>query len=122
MKKPISRRQHGIVEYTFIPFVASAAKLAGFEDEDRAVRLTRIVSSMVTLSSLFTRAEWGPIPIIPFKFHLVIDTAIGGFSLSAPWLFDFSDNTRARNTFLAMGIVALMAGLFSQPEEMDESA
>lgn len=56
---------------------------------------------------------------MPYKMHLVLDTLGGLTALSAPWLLGFSKNTRACNTFLVIGVFGLIAGLMSQPEEMD---
>ena len=56
--------------------------------------------------------------MIPYKGHLAIDAALGAFALAAPWVFGFAGHRRARNTFLAMGMAGLSAGLLSQPSEM----
>jgi hypothetical protein len=41
--------------------------------------------------------------------------------LSAPWLFGFAKDRKARNTFLAAGLFGLLAGLLSKPEEMPQT-
>ncbi|MCK8493833.1 MULTISPECIES: SPW repeat domain-containing protein [Spirosoma] len=118
MEKPITRKQHGFTDYSYIPLVAAAPVLASFENEPTAVTLTRVLSGSILASSLFTRAEWGLVKALPFKAHLAADTAVGVLAASAPWLFGFANNTRARNTFLAIGAFGIMAGLLSKPEEM----
>lgn len=40
---------------------------------------------------------------------------------SAPWLFGFADDDRARNTFLVMSVADVLAGTLSRPEEMNRS-
>ena len=120
MDKPISRRQHAFTDYSYVPLVASAPDLVGFRDEKAATILCHVLSSTVLISSLFTRAEWGPIRVMPYKAHLAIDTVGGLTALTAPWLFGFAKNRKARNTFLAMGVFGLIAGLLSQPEEMPQ--
>ena len=112
---------HALTDYSYVPLVAAAPKLAGFEEEKTAVNLCHLLSSSILLSSLVTRAEWGPVPVMPYKAHLALDTFGGALALGAPWLFGFARNARARDTFLAMGAFGLMAGLLSQPEEMNES-
>jgi hypothetical protein len=57
---------------------------------------------------------------MPYKAHLAIDTLGGLTALTAPWLFGFAKNRKARNTFLVMGVFGLIAGLLSQPDEMPE--
>ena len=112
---------HAFTDYSYVPLVAAAPKIAGFEEEKTAVNLCHILSSSILLSSLFTRAEWGSVPVMPYKAHLALDTFGGALALGAPWLFGFAHNAKARDTFLAMGTFGLMAGLLSQPEEMSES-
>ena len=124
MEKPISRRQHGFADYTYVPLTLALPKLAGFEHQKKAVLLTKIISSNVLLSSLFTRAEWGVFKKIPFKTHLALDVAMGVFISGAPWLFGFSHHKAARNAFLALGATSLLAGTLTQADEMppDEAA
>jgi hypothetical protein len=121
VNKPISRRQHGFAEYSYITTVAAAPNLAGFEDDKTAASLCRCLSGAALATSLFTRAEWGLIRVIPYKVHVGIDFLSGILALGAPWAFGFSDNERARNTFLVMGATAVVVSLLSDPQEMPES-
>jgi hypothetical protein len=118
MEKPISRKQHGFTDYSYIPLAAAAPELFDFEDEKTAVLLSRIQAGNILLSSLLTRAEWGLFKVIPFKTHLILDVSVGVFSLTAPWLFGFSKNRNARNAFITLGLTGILAGLLSEPEEM----
>lgn len=94
----------------------------GFADDKKPAALARVLAGGILASSLLTRAEWGAAKVLPFKAHLAADTAVGLLALGAPWLFGFAGDTRARNTFLAMGALGTMAGLLSQPEEMPSHA
>lgn len=114
----ISRRQHAFTDYPYVPMVASAPDLVGFTDEKTATTLCHVLSTSILVSALFTRAEWGPIRVMPYKAHLVLDTLGGLTALTAPWVFGFAKNKKARNTFLAIGVFGLFAGLLSKPEEM----
>ncbi|MVN78441.1 hypothetical protein GO988_19085 [Hymenobacter sp. HMF4947] len=58
MEKPISRRQHGFTDYSYIPLALAIPKLAGFTDEKTATTMTRVLAGNILVSSLFTRAEW----------------------------------------------------------------
>ena len=122
MEKPISRRQHAFTDYSYVPLVSSAPTLVGFKEEKTATALCHVLSSSILISSLFTRAEWGPIPVIPYKAHLAFDTLGGLTALTAPWVFGFAKNKKARNTFLVIGVFGLIAGLLSKPEEMPKEA
>jgi len=57
MTEPISRPWHGLTDYNYIAVVSAAPKGFGFEEEKTAVRLTRVLTTTILVSSLFTRAE-----------------------------------------------------------------
>lgn len=119
MTKPISRQMHGLItDYPYVALVGSAPETVGFTDEKTAVALCRTLAGGILISSLLTRAEWGLVPAISFKAHLALDVANGLFAASAPYLFGFSENKRARNFFLVAGAFGIAAGLLSQPKEM----
>jgi len=122
MNKPITRIQHGFTDYTYIPLVSSAPHLVGFTENKTATTLCYVLSSTILASSLVTRAEWGVFKVLPYKTHLVLDVVGGLAGLSAPWLFGFAKDKKARNTFIAAGLFGLMAGLLSKPEEMPKAA
>jgi len=122
MNKPITRVQHGFTDYTYIPLVSSAPHLVGFTENKTATTLCYVLSSTILASSLVTRAEWGVFKVLPYKTHLLLDVVGGLAGLSAPWLFGFAKDKKARNTFLAAGLFGLMAGLLSKPEEMPKAA
>ncbi len=110
---------HGIAEAAYIPAIASAPETVGFTEEETATTLCRAIGGMALTSSLVTKAEWGAVQVMPYKTHLTIDFVTSAFTLAAPWLFGFSRNEKARNSFIAMGLTGLVVGLLSRPEEMD---
>jgi hypothetical protein len=117
MHKPITRAQHGIADYLYVPTVAAAPSLWRFADDRTPARLARTFSAATLVMTLFTRAEWGAVKVIPYNAHLALDVGSGVLALAAPWLFGFAQDRAARNTFLGMGIAALViAGLLSRPE------
>lgn len=122
MNQPITRVQHGFTDYSYIPLVAAAPHLLGFTDQKTATTLAYVLSSNVLASSLFTRAEWGAFKVMPYKAHLVLDVVNGLTALSAPWLFGFAKNKKARTAFVVAGVFGLLAGLLSKPEEMPKEA
>jgi hypothetical protein len=121
MRQPITRKQHGIADYTYVPSVLSAPNLAHFADDTTPARLSRAFGATSLVNTLFTRAEWGLVKVMPFKAHLAVDAVSGVAALAAPWLFGFAKDRRARNAFLAMGITTLVVTLLSRPEEMPAS-
>ena len=116
--QPLSRREHAVTDYSYIPTVAAAPELFGFADDPRAARAARVFAGTILVSTFFTRAEWGVVRVMPYKAHVTIDAAAGVAALLAPWVCGFADNRAARNTFLAMGVAGLVVGLISRPEEM----
>ena len=119
MKRPISREAHGIAEACYIPLTALSPELLHFKDEPRAANLARIMSGIMLGSALMTRAEWGLFKTVPFKAHLAADVGLGAVSLLAPWIARFSKKAAARNTFLFIGVSAIViGGLLTQRKEM----
>ncbi|RYY28049.1 MAG: hypothetical protein EOP41_03510 [Sphingobacteriaceae bacterium] len=118
MQKPITRKIHGAADYAYAALAAVLPEIAGFEQEEKAKILARIISGSTLAYTLFTRAEWGLVKVIPFKTHLATDFTAGIFTLAAPWLFKFSGSKKARNAFLVIGLTSVMASLLTQPEEM----
>ena len=122
MAKPISRQMHAVTDYAYAAFIAAAPELIGYKNEETAAALSRAVGGEVLAASLLTRYELGLIPAMSFKAHLTGDVLTGLFTIAAPWLFGFSDNARARNTFLGFGAFSVMAGLLTEPKELGESS
>lgn len=118
MNQPISRQVHGFLDYSAAPLVATAPALFGFKDEKSAANLAYVVGSSILALTAFTRAEWGLVKAVPFKTHLTIDLVTAVTALGAPWLFGFSKNAKARNTFLGIGATLLLTGLLTKHEEM----
>ena len=118
MLGPISRRAHGLTDYSYIPLVAASPYLVGFASQPTPTRLAWVLAGVILAASLFTRAEWGLFRVLPFKLHLVGDMGVGLIAAALPFLFGFADQPAARNTFLVAGAFGLLAGLMSRPEEM----
>lgn len=122
MNRPISRQQHGLLDYGYVPLVAAAPNLLGFAVNKTPATLARAIAGGVLATTLMTRAEWGLVKVLPFKAHLAADVVVGALSLGAPWLFGFAKDTRARNAFLGIGVLGLMVDLLTQPTEMPTGA
>jgi hypothetical protein len=118
MRQLIGRKQHGVADYTYVPTVLAAPNLVHFASNTTPARLSRGFAAASLANALFTRAEWGAVKVLPYRAHLAIDAGTGVAALAAPWMFGFSNDRRARNTFLAMGVTALVVTLLSHPEEM----
>jgi hypothetical protein len=119
MSKPISRPLHGALDYGYGAAIAGAPELFDFKNEPTAAILCRAMGALTTLTSLCTRYEMGVLRVLPFKMHLAGDALTGIFALAAPFALGFSENAKARNTFLGFGILALLVAALTQNEEMN---
>lgn len=121
MPKPISRKMHGMAaDYPYALLTAAAPLLLGFRKEKTPSLLAYILGGSTLLSSLFTSYEAGAVKKMPFKAHLALDAVSGITALAAPWLFGFSKNTRARNTFLGIGLLALAVTSLTEMENYED--
>lgn len=120
MKKPITRRAHGIADYSYAIIVSALPELAGFTHEKKATLLCRVLGGGALSYSLLTKAEWGVIRTIPFKAHLLLDFSANLLTLGSPWLLGFSKNKRARNAVVATALTGLLTSILTENEEMDE--
>lgn len=119
MKKPISRLVHGVLDYKYAASIAAAPEVLGFVDEEPTATLAcRVLGIGTLLASIFTRYELGIVRVMPFKMHLLGDLLTGITALALPFALKFSDNARARNTFLGFGVLALAVSFLTQAEEM----
>jgi hypothetical protein len=109
---------HGVADYAYAPLMFTAPQLMGFEDEQKAATVCRVVGVGVLAATMLTRAEWGVCKVIPFKVHLILDVPVSLFSLAAPWIFGFARNAKARNTFIAIGFAGAVVTGLSEPQEM----
>jgi hypothetical protein len=119
MEMPITRQQHGAIDYAYSAAVAFLPELANFKDNKTATTLCRTLAGGALLYSMLTKAEWGVAKVIPFKTHLAIDFTTSLFALAAPWLLGFSGNAKARNAVLGVGLAGLTASVLTQPDEME---
>jgi len=127
MKTPIiPRRLHGAADYLYVPAAAAAPALFGFAHHRTPARLARLVSGGVLASTVLTRAEWGIWKAMPYRMHLTLDFAAGVGVVAMPWLAGFAHDRRARNTFLALGVISvaasLLSGVFGAAKEMPPPA
>jgi hypothetical protein len=118
MKKPITRKLHGLIDYSYAAIVPLLPELAGFNHNDDAKNLCRTVGGGALLYTALTKAEWGAVKVLPFKAHLLIDLSVSLFNISAPWVMGFNKNKAARNTFVAIGLIGTLASLATEAREM----
>ena len=122
MDQPISRAQHGVLDWIYAPTLAALPSVVKFDRDSAPATAARIMAGSAAATTMFTRFEAGLVRVIPFKVHLGLDVALSAFALAAPWLLGFKDDARARNTFVAVGLFGLAVGALTQPTEMPDDA
>lgn len=109
----IKKNEHGFSDYSYVPIVFMAPKIAGFEDNKRVALLCRAFAGIVLGYSLFTKAKWGAVKVIPYKTHATLDLASGVAALAVSQLEAVKEDKPAGTTFKLMGIVGLTVGILS---------
>lgn len=109
----IKKNEHVFADYSYVPAVFMAPKLAGFENNKQAANLCRAFSGIVLGYSLFTKAKWGVVKVIPYKTHAALDLISGVSALAASQLEFVKDDKPASTTFKLMGIVGITVGILS---------
>lgn len=103
MRRPISPRVHGVIDYSTSAAVAAAPKLLDFPPAAR--NLCASLAGGYTALSSVTDYPLAARRVVPFKAHGLAEAAIGLALPAAPWLLGFAGHRAARNFFF--GLTAL---------------
>ena len=110
MKKPISPRTHGIIDYATVLTVAAAPKMFGFPDP--AAKLCYGLAAGYLGLSMMTDYPLAAQRLVPFKAHGAAEAAIGLALPAMPWVLGFEDDRAACSFFFGLtaltGIVAAL--------------
>ena len=110
MKKPISSRTHGMIDYATVLTVAAAPKL--FDFPDSAARLCYALAGGYLALSLTTDYELSATPLVPFKAHGAADAAIGLALPALPWALGFDEDRGATMFFFGLtAVTAIVAAM-----------
>ena len=111
--KPISRRQHGFVDYGV---AALELALAQALPAGRRARLMLRVSAVnAALLGMLTRYELGVVKVIPMRVHLALDAVFAAGFLAAPLLLDEED-AGVRATLAALGATGAAVAALTDPD------
>lgn len=111
--KKIPTSLHAMMDYTSAAILIAAPWIFKFNDVGTATWLCVIAGLMIVLLSLFTRYEGGLVRVLPMPIHLLTDVVLGVFLILSPWIFGFAQYTYLFH--LAMGLTALLSGLWTVP-------
>ena len=103
MRKPISPRIHGVLDYATSATVAAAPLAMNFPQPARV--LFESLAAGYTGVSAVTDYPLSMKRLIPFKAHGATELAIAAVLPFLPWALGFADHRAARN--LCFGLTAL---------------
>lgn len=109
----IKKNEHGFADYSYVPLVVMAPKMVGFEDNKKAATICRAFGIAALGYSLFTKAKWGVVKVIPYKTHAAIDVASGVAALAVSQSSVVANDKHAGTTFKLMGVVGITVGILS---------
>ncbi|MGH7651990.1 MAG: SPW repeat domain-containing protein [Gemmatimonadaceae bacterium] len=119
MRRPISDRVHGVLDYAVVAIFLNAPMVLGFHGSPAAI--VYWLAGIHLLLTGFTRFPLGVFRLIPFRVHGAIEVVAGIFVLVTPWIFRFAGNTAPRNFFVVMGIVILVVFAFTDYSQRVEA-
>ena len=105
MRKPISPRIHGVLDYATVAAVAAAPQVLDLPEN--AERLCYALAGGYAALSALTDYPLSVRRTVPFPAHGVVEGVIGLALPALPWLLGFEDDRTARN--LCFGLTALTA-------------
>jgi hypothetical protein len=110
MKKPISPRLHGVLDYATAATAAAMPLLSRMPR--RAARTAEAWAGSYALLSAFTDYPLAVKREVPFRAHGTVDKALGLIIPALPWIVGFAGDRKARNFFLALaGVTILVTAL-----------
>lgn len=104
---PISRFLHGAIEYVAGVLLIAAPFLFAF-DADAAVALSIVAGVVVLVVAASTDGPSSLINSIPVAVHVLLDFALAGVLIAAPFLFGFSGESTATAFFIVLGVAHLL--------------
>ncbi len=104
---PISRFLHGVIEYLAGALLIAAPFLLSFDSG--AAKAVSILAGVVILAvAASTDGPTGMTASIPISVHVMLDYALAGVLVAAPFLFGFSDESAPTAFFIVLGVAHLL--------------
>lgn len=110
--KIISTRMHGVLDYLTGLFLIAMPWLFLFGGNHISTWIPVILGVAIILYSLFTDYEYGIIPEITMRGHLVLDALAGIILVVSPWLLNFNDIVYLPH--MVVGVVLIILSLITQ--------
>jgi len=106
MRKPISPKLHGMLDYATSAATALLPLLMPLPR--RAARTAEAWAAAYTALSALTDYPLALRRRVPFQMHGAVDRALGLVMPALPWILGFARNRRGRNVFLALAGVTIV--------------
>jgi hypothetical protein len=116
MNKPISRRQHGMLDFPAAILLILAPWIFAFHDQsDAATVVPIVIGAAALLMSLMTNYEFGLLKVIPMSLHVMVDLLAGIVLALSPLIFGFTDaGTNAWLPHVVAGIALIGVALMTE--------
>lgn len=111
MKKVLTPKTHGILDYVLAIAFILAPAIFGFTET--AATLSYIIGVLYIGTSLLTRYPLGAIKVIPFPVHGVLESVMAVLWIVLPWIAGFAFDGAARNFFVVAGIGLLIVAFLT---------
>jgi hypothetical protein len=98
---------HGVLEYGAGALLLAAPFMLGF-DSDAATAIAIIAGLGVLILAAATASSTGLAKVIPLGVHVLLDLAVVGVLVAAPFLFGFSDDGAPTAFFIVLGVWHLL--------------
>ena len=115
MRKPISPKVHGIIDYTTSSAVAMAPRLLNMPR--RAAALCYGLAGGYTALSMMTKYPAGAKKVVPFKAHGAAEAVIGAALPMMPHIMHFNSRKKARNFFYGLTAMTTAVALMTDWSE-----
>jgi len=111
----ISTRTHGVLDFVVPAGLMLAPKLFGFEDDEKASRVPRMMALSHVAYSLFTDYEKGLVRKLPMRGHLALDAGSAVLLAASPWLLGFAGRVAAPHVAAGLMELAVAASTEREP-------
>ena len=119
MRKPVSTKAHGIIDYMTAGLLVTLPRALGWSRQ--VTHLLDAAACTTVAYSVLTRYELGVVKALPMKAHLAIDAVQGGAMIGAAAFLE-DEEPEVRATLAAIGTFELGVTLMTRTETDAELA
>jgi hypothetical protein len=103
----VNTKAHAVYDYLMGLLLFAAPFIFNYNDGGSAQMVSSTIGTILFLTGLFTKYEFGIIKALPLKQHLFFDAMIGGVLAASPWLFHFSEIVFKPHLVYGLSIIAV---------------